>query len=152
MIWYCGMNQIKSNRTFCCVFLYRFKLRGNNMVVASMMTCKIGLIWHHMKALYCKLPSLQLSWTGNNFLLTCLFTRTMLEFYSPWLTSFKGNTVKSVRESLTIGSTPPRDGKISIQFGTTHLPYNRIIYRQKKETNKQTNNKQNQNKTNKQTN
>ena len=26
--------------------------KETNMVVASRMTCKIGLIWHHMKTLY----------------------------------------------------------------------------------------------------
>ena len=29
IILYCGMNLIKNNRTFCCVFLYRAMLRGN---------------------------------------------------------------------------------------------------------------------------
>ena len=29
IIWYCSMNRIKSNGTFCCIFLYRAMLRGN---------------------------------------------------------------------------------------------------------------------------
>ena len=53
VIWYCDMNWIKSNKTFCCIFLSPAMQRETNMTVPSRMTCKIGLIWRLMKTFYC---------------------------------------------------------------------------------------------------
>ena len=46
------MNLIKSNQIFCCTLLYPAMQKETNMAVASVMTCKIGLIWRHTKTLY----------------------------------------------------------------------------------------------------
>ena len=39
--------------SFCYIFLYPSMQKETNMAVMSRMTCKIGLIWRHMKTLYC---------------------------------------------------------------------------------------------------
>ena len=61
VFWY----EIKSNETFCCIFLYWSMQNETNMAVASRITCKIGLIWRHMKTLYgyCELDCD--TWTGT---------------------------------------------------------------------------------------
>ena len=53
VLWY-ELN--KSNETFCCILLYPAVQKETNMAVVSRMTCKIGLIWRHMKTLYCWQP------------------------------------------------------------------------------------------------
>ena len=53
VIWYSDMNYIKSNKTVCCIFLYPAMQKKTGMAVTSRMTCKIGLIWRHMKPSIC---------------------------------------------------------------------------------------------------
>ena len=40
------------------IFLYPTMQKETNMAVASRMTCKIGLIWRHMKTLYYEVISM----------------------------------------------------------------------------------------------
>ena len=50
---YYDMNEMKSSGTFLLHFaIPHCGRKKTNMTVASMMTCKIGLIWRHMKTLY----------------------------------------------------------------------------------------------------
>ena len=82
VVWYSNMNYTKK---LWDIWLYfsntRLWWEETNMAVASKMTCKIGLIWRHMKTLYNPMKSSFYKWS----VLEAYFALSRKLHTGPWL-------------------------------------------------------------------